>query len=112
MSKSDSTGKFKRAKLRHKLFTLGPDFLLRGRLRERHLKNEIALRHFAVRLPRWRSELGTLRIGHLSDLHFGDLMPPERVAEIVAVAKAAARTRSPSTPQRRRRLRTPPQRPQ
>ena len=84
MSKSGSTGKFRRAKLRHKLFTLGPDFLLRGRLRERHLKNEIARRHFEVRLPTWRAELGTLRIGHLSDLHFGDLMPPERVEEIVS----------------------------
>ena len=83
MSKSGSTGKFRRAKLRHKLFTLGPDFLLRGRLRERHLKNEIARHHFEVRLPIWRAELGTLRIGHLSDLHFGDLMPPERVEEIV-----------------------------
>ncbi len=83
MPKPRSTGKFRRAKLRHKLFTLGPDFLLRGRLRERHLKNEIALRHFDVHLPNWRNELGTLRIGHLSDLHFGDLMPSERVEQIV-----------------------------
>jgi predicted MPP superfamily phosphohydrolase len=90
MSKSESTGKFRRAKLRHKLFTLGPDFLLRGRLRERHLKNEIALRHFQVRLPNWRADLGSLRIGHLSDLHFGDLMPPERVEEIVDVLRNQA----------------------
>ena len=82
MSKSGSSGKYRRARLRHALFTLAPDRLLGGRLLRRHLKNEVVVRRFEVPIPSWRSELDGLRIGHLSDLHMGDLMPGERVDEI------------------------------
>lgn len=82
MSKSGSSGKYRRAKLRHALFTLAPDRLLGGRLLRRHLKDEVVVRRFEVPIPRWRAELDGLRIGHLSDLHMGDLMPQERVDHI------------------------------
>ena len=82
MSKSGSSGKYRRAKLRHALFTLAPNRLLGGRLLRRHLKNDVVVRHFEVPIPRWRPDLDGIRIGHLSDLHLGDLMPDQRVDEI------------------------------
>ncbi|MEE2681916.1 MAG: metallophosphoesterase [Planctomycetota bacterium] len=82
MGKSRSRGKYRRAKIRHALFTLAPDRLLGGRLLRRHLQNSILVRDFQVPLPRWREELNGIRIGHLSDLHLGDLMPEHRVDEI------------------------------
>ena len=85
MPKSKSKGKFTRARLRHAIFTRGADMLLGGRLRERHLENEIALRTFDVQIPNWRDELDGLKIGHLSDLHFGDLMPRAKVDEVIDV---------------------------
>ena len=82
MGKSSSRGKYRRAKIRHALFTLTPNRLLGGRLLRRHLKDDVVVRNFEVSLPRWRAELDGLRIGHLSDLHLGDLMPDQRVDEI------------------------------
>ena len=82
MSKSGSSGKYRRAKIRHALFTLAPNRLLGGRLLRRHLKNDVVVRRFEVPVPRWRSDLNGIRIGHLSDLHMGDLMPGQRVDEI------------------------------
>lgn len=87
MAKSRSSGKFRRARLRHALFTRGADKLLGGRLLERHLDDTIELHPFDVELPRWPSELDGLRIGHLSDLHLGDLMPRTRVEEAVELLK-------------------------
>ena len=83
MPKSKSNGKFARARLRHAIFTRGADLLLGGRLRERHLEDKIELRSYDVAIPKWRRELDGLRIGHLSDLHLGDLMPGARVNEAI-----------------------------
>jgi len=88
MPKSNSKGKFKRAKLRHAIFTRGANKLLGGRLLDRHLEDDIKVRSFDVSLPRWRSEFDGLRIGHVSDLHLGDLMPRERVAETIELLSA------------------------
>ena len=82
-SKSKSKGKFRRARLRHAIFTRGADKLLGGRLLERHLVDEIHVRSFDVAVPNWRSEFDGLRIGHVSDLHLGDLMPPERANKAI-----------------------------
>lgn len=90
MAKSRSSGKFKRARLRHALFTRGADKLLGGRLLERHLEDSIEVHSFDVTLPRWPSELDGMRIGHLSDLHLGDLMPRARVEEAVDLLKEQA----------------------
>ena len=78
MARSRSSGKFKRARLRHALFTRGADKLLGGRLLERHLENEIVVREHSIALPSWRSSHDGLRIGHMTDLHLGDLMPIDR----------------------------------
>ena len=88
MAKSRTSGKFKRARLRHALFTRGADKLFGGRLLERHLENEIEVHQHEVSIPNWPAELDGIRIGHLTDLHLGDLMPKDRAA---AAATQSAR---------------------
>ena len=85
MGKRQSSGKFRRARLRHSIFTRGADKLLGGRLLERHLGDEIVVRSHRCSVPRWSSEFDGLRIGHLTDLHLGDLMPRERYEETLAL---------------------------
>jgi len=85
MGKSQSSGKFKRARLRHSIFTRGADKLLGGRLLQRHLGDEILVRSHECPIPRWPSEFDGLRIGHLTDLHLGDLMPRERYEETLSL---------------------------
>lgn len=85
MAKRQSSGKFKRARLRHSIFTRGADKLLGGRLLERHLGDEIEVHSHELCIPRWPSEFDGLRIGHLTDLHLGDLMPRERFEETLAL---------------------------
>ena len=80
MAKSRTSGKFKRARLRHALFTRGADKLFGGRLLERHLENQIEVHQHEVSIPNWPAELDGIRIGHLTDLHLGDLMPKDRAA--------------------------------
>ncbi len=82
MARSRSRSKYRRARIRHALFTLAPDKLLGGRLLRNHLKDQVVVRRFRVPAPLWRPELDGLRIGHLSDLHMGDLMPAQRIDEI------------------------------
>ena len=82
MGKSRSRAKYRRAKIRHALFTMAPDKLLGGRLLRNHLKDDVVVRRFPVTAPLWRSCFDGMRIGHVSDLHMGDLMPMERVDEI------------------------------
>lgn len=88
MPKSKSKSKLNRARLRHAIFTRGADKLLGGRLRQRHLEDKIHVRSFDVAVPHWRSEFDGLRIGHLSDLHHGDLMPRERADEAIQLLAA------------------------
>ncbi|MBC8310399.1 MAG: metallophosphoesterase [Planctomycetes bacterium] len=72
------TGKFRRAKARHLLFTSGPNKLSRGRLYKKHLDQSIALNSVEIVSPLWPKAFDGLRIGHVSDFHLGDLMPLER----------------------------------
>ena len=85
MAKSRSNGKFTRARLRHALFTRGADKLLGGRLLERHLEDQIEVHTHEVSIPHWPTEFDGTRIGHLTDLHLGDLMPPARVEETLGL---------------------------
>ncbi|MDG2030924.1 MAG: metallophosphoesterase family protein [Phycisphaerales bacterium] len=85
MSKSRPNGKFTRARLRHALFTRGADKLLGGRLLERHLEDQIEVHTHDVSIPNWPEEFDGIRIGHLTDLHLGDLMPRARVDETLAL---------------------------
>lgn len=80
---SKTSGKFKRAKIRHFLFTVGPDRLLRGRIRRRHMAQDIVPREIEIASPRWPSAFDGLRIAHVSDFHLGDLLPLDRALHII-----------------------------
>ena len=82
-------GKFRRAQIRHAIFTKAVDRLLSGRLRSRHLAQPIELRSIELRVPDWPRGLEGVRIGHLSDLHLGHLMPVDRAVELVERLGAA-----------------------
>jgi predicted MPP superfamily phosphohydrolase len=74
---------YRRARLRHLIFTMGPDRLMGGLIRRRHLSQPVDIREIEVFSPRWPVEFDGLRIGHISDLHVGDLLPVERAVEII-----------------------------
>jgi len=82
-------GKFRRAQLRNMLLTKTVDRLMRGRLRDRHLKQPIELREVELAVPNWPRAFEGLRVGHLSDLHLGHLMPVDRAIELVERLGAA-----------------------
>ena len=70
------------------IFTTGPNRLTGGRLLRRHLAQEIQVREVEVGSPRWPKAFDGMRIGHISDLHVGDLLPIERAVPIVEQLRA------------------------
>lgn len=78
-----------RAKLRHAAFTLLPDRLVGGALMRRHLHSTITLRKIEVSIANWPARFDGVRIGHISDLHVGDLMPLPRALEAVQLLQRA-----------------------
>jgi predicted MPP superfamily phosphohydrolase len=81
--KRQRAAKFRRARIRNFLFTLGPNRLSGGRISRRHLAQEIVIREIEVSSPRWPSAFDGLRIGHVSDFHLGELLPLERALAVV-----------------------------
>ncbi len=81
--------KFHRAKLRQIIFTKAIDRITQGRLTRRHLEQPIAFREIEIAVPNWPRAFDGLRIGHLSDLHWGELMPMSRAVELVSRLDAA-----------------------
>ncbi len=82
------SSKFRRAKIRHFLFTIGPDRLMRGRIRRRHLAQDIVPREIEIASPLWPEAFDGVRIAHVSDFHLGDLLPLDRALQIMdSVAK-------------------------
>jgi predicted MPP superfamily phosphohydrolase len=77
------SGKFRRAKARHLLFTTGPNKLSNGRLFKKHFDQSILLHERVITTPSWPKEFDGLRIGHVSDFHLGDLMPIERAENAI-----------------------------
>lgn len=89
MSKDQSqSAKFKRAKIRHKLFTTGPNHLSGGRLFAKHFDQSIQLNEIDIVSPVWPTAFDGLRIGHVSDFHLGDLMPIERAKRAIEMVQA------------------------
>lgn len=80
--------KFRRARIRSFLFTVGPNRLSGGRVGRRHLDNDIVLREIEATSPLWPEAFDGLRIGHVSDFHLGELMPIDRA--ISAIDRLAA----------------------
>jgi predicted MPP superfamily phosphohydrolase len=87
-SKKKPSAKFLRANLRHKLFTKGADKLLGGRLSKAHAEQEVIAREFEIPLAGWPKAFDGLRIGHLTDIHYGDLMKVEQAVAAVDLLAA------------------------
>ena len=75
--------RYRRARIRNFMFTIGPDRLSGGRIARRHLARDFHVREIAVESPHWPTELDGLRIGHISDFHLGELISLERALEAV-----------------------------
>lgn len=65
--------KYRRARIRNFLFTVGPDRLSGGRIHKRHLSKACVVREIEVASAYWPSSFDGLRIGHISDFHVGEL---------------------------------------
>ncbi len=75
--------KYRRARIRHFLFTVGPNRVSGGRITRRHLAQEVVVRETSMATPLWPAEFDGLRIGHVSDFHLGDLLPVPKAIEVV-----------------------------
>ncbi len=82
-TRADSGGRLARARLRHAVLTVLPDQIVRGALSRRHFAEECVLRRIEVSVPTWPARFDGVRIGHISDLHVGDLMPAPRAIEAI-----------------------------
>lgn len=77
-----------RAKLRNAAFTAGPMWLSRGRVSRSKAVMNIAVNRHELAMPQLPDALDGLRITHLSDLHIGKLVTPDRLPEIVDTCNA------------------------
>ncbi|MBL9150131.1 MAG: metallophosphoesterase family protein [Phycisphaerae bacterium] len=77
------SGKYIRAKWRHFMLTVTANRLTGGELLRRHAAQRVEERAIEVCLPRWPIAFDGVRIAHLSDLHVGHLMTPERAVAVV-----------------------------
>lgn len=79
--------KFRRAALRHSVFTLTADRLTLGVLTRRHERQPIHEKAIELRLPNWPLAYDGVRIVHVSDFHVGHLMSAERAIETLAAVR-------------------------
>jgi hypothetical protein len=87
-NKSSRDGKYRRAKLRHAFLTKGADKLLGGRLTRAHDRQVLTTSRIEVPMPAWPAAWDGLRIGHLSDIHYGSLMTAEKCIGAIDQLKA------------------------
>lgn len=80
---SKRSAKYRRAKWRHFLFTIGPNRLTGGRLLDRHHAGGVITRHIEIECPLWPRELDGVRIAHVSDFHIGDLLPLDKAVRVI-----------------------------
>jgi uncharacterized protein len=86
-SSSPRSASYRKARLRHMLLTSVPGRLSGGFLARRHLKQEVVVREIDVVTPLWPAEFDGLRIGHLSDLHLGELMSEEQARAAIELLR-------------------------
>ncbi len=75
--------KYRRARIRRFLFTIGPNRVSGGRITRRHLAQDVVVREKEMSSPLWPREFDGLRIGHVSDFHLGELMPIAKAIDVV-----------------------------
>ena len=76
------------ATVRNAIVTKLPDLLLGGRLRARHVAQPIELNEYTLSSANWPRAFDGVRIAHLSDIHFGHLLGPERLVQAVDAVRA------------------------
>jgi predicted MPP superfamily phosphohydrolase len=74
--------------VRNVIVTKLPDALLGGRLRARHVAQPIELNGYALASANWPRAFDGVRIAHISDIHFGHLLGPERLVQAVDAVRA------------------------
>ena len=89
-TRSKPSLKLRKARIRHFLITSGPNRLTRGWINRRHQSADVVVREQEIIAPNWPKAFDGIRIGHISDLHVGDLLSPERAIDIVGQLKDAA----------------------
>ena len=75
--------RYRRARIRNYLFTVGPNRLTGGKINRRHLAQDFSVREVEVTSPSWPAAYDGLRIGHVSDFHLGELLPLERALDVI-----------------------------
>ena len=75
--------RYRRARIRSLLFTVGPNRISGRRIARRYNSRPVVLREIDVSSPLWPEGLDGLRIGHVSDFHLGELLPPAEAIRIV-----------------------------
>jgi predicted MPP superfamily phosphohydrolase len=78
-----ATNKYRRARIRNFLFTVGPNRLSGGRISRLHLAQNVVIREVEVASSRWPKAFDGMRIGHVSDFHLGELLPLDRALLVV-----------------------------
>lgn len=76
------------ANVRNAIVTKLPDVLLGGRLRARHVAQPIELNEYTLASANWPRAFDGVRIAHISDIHFGHLLGPERLVQAVDAVRA------------------------
>ncbi len=84
------SAKFRKARIRHFLITTGPDRLTRGWISRKHHEQGVVVREEELSIPTWPAAFDGVRIGHISDLHVGDLLDVDRAKSIVSQLHDAA----------------------
>lgn len=86
---ASNRAKYRRARIRNFLFTIGPNRLSRGRLAARHLGQATELREIELASPLWPGAFDGLRIAHVSDFHVGELMTVDSAIDAVGLVAEA-----------------------
>ena len=75
--------KYRRARIRNFLITVGPNRLSGGKINRRHLAQDVSIREIDVATSCWPAEFDGMRIGHVSDFHLGELLPIDRAVNVI-----------------------------
>ena len=81
--RTGNDGRMARAKLRHAVLTKLPDKIVGGALLRNHLKQSIEIRKVELKVANWPAKFDGIRVGHISDLHVGEMIPVSRALEAV-----------------------------
>lgn len=76
------------ASVRNAFLTKLPDALSGGWLKARHVAQPLHIAEVTIESAHWPRDFDRLRIAHLSDIHYGHLLGPERLKQAVDAVRA------------------------